>query len=284
MKSNFKVLVVIFFAFLTIVSSCEQSDPQFEGRSGDTLQFSGRSWVIKSSNALQGPGPNFFSNHPNDVWVDDNGYLHLTISERDGMWKSTEVVSTDTMGYGTYIFTIEGDPVNIDENVVVGLFTWDDSTFEQQANSEVDIEFAKWGEADVDSTLQYGVQPIAFGPYNEERVNKPPVDNNQWIGVSTHSFTWTDSLITWASWPGPNFNEGQPTASWAFSDTMPARIKFEQGNGDGQSQPVVIPAPGRNTNARMNLWLLNGFGTNGPTSSTRQEIIIRKFQYIPAGN
>ncbi|NVK26599.1 MAG: hypothetical protein HWE14_01080 [Flavobacteriia bacterium] len=270
-------MIHIFAALaLAITFGCEQSDPSFNGREGDTLTFSGLKWDIKSSSVVVGPGPNYFSKHPNDVFIDDKGYLHLSVDFRDGQWRSTEIISQDTMGYGTYVWTLEGDPVNIDPNLVIGLFTWDNNTFQTQANSEVDIEFSKWGDEEEEYTLQYGVQPIAFGPYNPERVDKPEEDNSNWIGVSTHAFTWTDTLITWESWKGSAYGNGAPDASWSFDLSNPARIKYEGGN---QSDAIIIPAPGNTTNARMNLWLVNG--PAGPAFGTRQEIIIRKFDYIP---
>ncbi len=266
------LMIPVLFALL----SCEQSEPTFNGREGDILNFSGRKWQIKHSNALLGPGPNYFTDHPNDVFIDDDGYLHLSVTERSGNWRCTEVISLDTMGYGTYIWTIQGDPVNIDRNIVLGLFTWDNNTFQEEANSEVDIEFAKWGDAEEAYTLQYGVQPIAFGPYNPERVDKPVVEPSKWVGVSTHAFTWTDTLITWQSWEGPNYGAGPPQAEWSFDLNNPARIKFE---GNMQSDPIIIPGPGNTTNARMNLWLVNG--PEGPFFPLRHEMIIQKFEYRP---
>ncbi len=277
MKKFIHVLsITLIVAGCIATTSCEVSEPAVRSRQGDTLNFAGREWVIKHNDALLGPGPNIFTNHPSHVWVDNNGYLHLTIDEREGTWYSTEVVSKENMGYGTYVFTIQGDPVNIDENVVLGLFTWDNNTFQQEANSEVDIEFAKWGEPEEGYTLQYGVQPINFGPYYPERVDKPVVDSSQWIGVSTHAFTWTDTLITWKSWPGSEYDNGTPTASWNFDLNNPARIKNE---GQNSSRPIIIPAPGETTNARMNFWLLEG--PSGPANQERHEMIIRNFQYLP---
>jgi hypothetical protein len=174
------------------------------------------------------------------------------------------------------VWTIQGNPVNIDRNIVLGLFTWDNNTFQEQANSEVDIEFAKWGDAEEEYTLQYGVQPIAFGPYNEERVFKPLADNDNWIGTSTHAFTWTDSLITWESWAGDVYGAGTPDAVWTFDLNNPAKRKFE---GANVSDAIIIPAPGATTNARMNLWLVNG--PEGPFVPVRHEIIIQKFEFIP---
>lgn len=261
---------------IILLFSCQQSEPEFNGRDGDFLTFSGLQWEIKHSSQLLGPGPNYFSDHPNDVWIDDQDYLHLSVREHDGIWYCTEVVSVDTFAYGTYIFTIDGNLKNIDQNIVLGLFTWDNNTFQEEANSEVDIEFAKWGIDTVENTLQYGVQPINFGEFYPERVYKPEVDPQNWVGVSTHVFTWTDTLITWQSWTGSEYNNGPPLAEWSFNLDNPARIKYE---GENQSDPVIIPAPGNTTNARMNLWLVNG--PVGPANQFNHEVIIQKFQFIP---
>ncbi|MCT4622791.1 MAG: hypothetical protein N4A46_04140 [Schleiferiaceae bacterium] len=270
-----KKLIIVLLAS-SLLWACKQGDPSFNQRTDDVLTFSGMKWRIKSG--FDGPGPNNFTNHPNDVFIDDNGHLHLSVTERNGVWNCTEVILADTFttGYGTYIWTTQGDPVNIDRNIVLGLFTWDYNTFQEAANSEVDIEFAKWGDPEEEYTLQYGVQPIAFGPYNEERVHKPEANNNNWIGTSTHAFTWTDSLITWESWSGPDYGVGDPAASWSFDLNNPPKRKFENGN---ISDPIIIPAPGNTTGPHMNLWLVNG--PEGPFVPIRHEIIIQKFQYIP---
>ena len=275
---------VHYFTFILIASTllfgwgCEQGDPVFNGRDGDILTFAGRDWTIKHRDSvLMGPGPNFFSDHPNDVWVDDDGFLHLTITQRDGSWHATEVVSVESMGYGTYTWTIQGDMLDIDPQVVLGLFTWDNYTFQEEANSEVDIEFSKWGEDLDTTTLQYGVQPIAFGPYNAERAYKPQGDSLYTAGISTHEFTWTDTLITWRSWAGEYSQNPEILGYWEFDDSNPARIKYE---GPNVSDPIVIPGPGDSTNARMNYWLLTG-PTAGPDNGRRHEVIIRDFIYQP---
>ena len=76
-----------------------------------------------------GPGPNYFSGRYEDVWVDENGYLHMHISEHDGRWYSSEVVSRDTMGWNLYLGGA-GDLLEYSENIVLGLFTWDNNTFQ----------------------------------------------------------------------------------------------------------------------------------------------------------
>lgn len=265
---------------LLFIIGCKQSDPNdVLGRKGDIVHFAGRKWDVKSSTIPVGPGPNIFSKLYQDVWVDENGYLHLHISNRGGIWYSSEVISQDTMGYGKYAWTVQGDPMTFASNVVLGLFTWDNNTFFSQANSEVDVELSKWGNESSTTPLTYSVQPVNFGPFYDERSEYANVNPDALRGVNTHVFEWTDTLITWYSYPG-DYDSGRPIfASWSFDLSNPARIKYEGGQ---QSVPVVIPAPGNTTNARMNFWTLPHVAI-GPANGLPHEIVIRDFRYEPAG-
>jgi len=277
---NVKFLLPIALIFYLFVSnSCVQEAPKFGKRTGDSLFFSGRFWTIKKfETSLMGPGPNYFSTNPNHVWVDNRDQLHMTISQANGKWFATEIVSTDTMGYGTYTFTVLGDFKNMPENVTLGLFTWDDNTFYEAANSEVDIEFSKWGDTNSVQSLNYAVQPVAFGPVYEERAHNEQLENpDVLIGTSTHEFTWAPDKITWRSYTGSEAKDENKIAEWAFTSDMPGRIKYENGQS---SVPVVIPKPGRTTNARINFWLQTWI-SDGPAGGQEQEVIITKFEYQP---
>jgi len=276
MKTSLYIAAI--FAVVSFLSSCDQSDPPSFGRSGDVVFFSDYAWDVKHATTLQGPGPNMFSNNPDDIYVDNEGYLHMWINEHDGTWFSTEVVSQDTMGYGTYRFTVEGDFVNMPENITVGLFTWDNNTFFEHGNSEIDVELAKWGDADKQNTLQYAVQPVAFSTFFEERVDNPDSTEQYLIGVSTHMFHWTDSLVTFKSYAGEVEAAEHLIAEWSFGLNNPPRVKQEGGNN---SQPIVIPGPGSTTNARINYWLLP-WVSPAPTDEMPHELIVRSFSYTPA--
>lgn len=268
----------IFFFILLSLAACKQSDPEdVLGRNGDVVYFSGQVWDVKIHEELVGPGPNYFSPYYDDVYVDELGYLHLKIAEHNGKWYATEVVGRDTIGYGTFTWVIQGDVENIPENIVVGLFTWDNESFFTQANSEVDIEFSRWGNIETENTLYYSVQPVNFGTYYPERSKEAETLPSDLIGVTTHSFTWTDTLIEWSSYKGEGINEANKTAYWSFDLDNPPRIKYENGYA---SDPIVIPAPGEATTVRINFWLLP-WVSNEPTDGLTQEIVIRSFTYTP---
>jgi hypothetical protein len=66
-------------------------------------------------------------------------------------------------------------------------------------------------------------------------------------------------------------------ATWKFDLNNPARVKQE---GGITSAPIIIPAPGTTTNARMNLWLMQDQNA-GPTGGQTYEVVIRSFTYHP---
>lgn len=268
---------ILLLSCISVFTACKQSDPEdVLGRIGDVVDFSGYLWDVKHASYQMGPGPNFFSRRYEDVFVDHKGYLHMRISQHQGVWYASEVITQEAFGYGTYIFTVQADLVNIPENTVLGLFTWSNESFATQANSEIDIEFAKWGDPEA-STLHYSVQPVNFGPYYPERSNAAEVDPNALIGVSTHLFHWTDTLVTWKSYAGAEVDPEREIASWTFDDSNPARIKYENGQA---SDPIVIPAPDEFTNARINYWILPHIAIQ-PTDGQEHEVVIQRFSYIP---
>lgn len=261
---------------------CEQSDPNSQIKpkiindSGDIV-FSGYGWKIKKSTVPVGPGPNIFGGTDSNVWVDQNGYLHLKIAFLNGKWQSSELICTENTGYGTYIFTLGSDVTKMNENIVLGLFTWDDNTFYSQANSEVDIEFARWFKANDTLLLTTSVQPVVFDnatPFTE-RTFKPQMSVSKLKYPSTHAFEWHADNITWNSYSGRSFPGIEKIANWSFSKNNQPRVKTEGGKS---SVPIIIPEPGNTTNARINLWLLNG---RAPSDNKPFEVIIERFDYLP---
>lgn len=244
-----------------------------------TLDFSHREWIIKHAKNQIGPGSNYFSHKKRNVWIDGDGALHLKVADGDDIWKSVEVVSRDTFGYGTYIFTLEGDLNDLDPNVTFGLFTWNSNTFKTQANSEIDIEFAKWGSLGEENVLQYAVHPVGIGEEQKFRVHRPDLDTTCWNGVSTHAFTWTDTCVMWQSFKGESMQPEDLVSLWRFDNSSSPVIKKEEGL---RSDPVLIPEPEGATNVRMNLWLAKGPFV-GPIKKRATEVIVRNFQYIPSG-
>jgi hypothetical protein len=222
-------------------------DPIFK-----TIEFSGYTWKIKASETPVGPGPNYFSDRAEDVWVDQNGQLHLNVVYRNGQWYSTEVFTAAPLGYGVYTFTLASRVDQLDKNVVLGLFTWDD-TAPQYNYREIDIEFSRWGEEAGDNA-QFVVQPWDHAG-NRHRFNMVLQGN-----YSTHSFDWSADSIMFSSFQGHASlpAPGDEIESWLYTG-------------------ADIPPAGAG-NARINLWLLNG---NPPSDGQGVEMIVESFRFAP---
>ena len=106
-----------------------------------TINFSGYAWNVKASNNdthRMGPGNNLWNGDSNAVSVDNQGKLHLKVTNKNNKWYSSEVYLSSSLGYGKYSWTIDSGAKNVDTNLVVGLFLYQDDTH------ELDIEFTDW--------------------------------------------------------------------------------------------------------------------------------------------
>jgi hypothetical protein len=207
-----------------------------------TITFSGYEWSVKDHNRKIGPGPNFFS--ASNVHVDPAGRLHLAITPQGKKWTVAEVINTRSdLGHGTYTWTLASSPT-FDPNVVLGLFTWNDAPDDN--HREIDIEYARWGNAADPNNAQYVVQPYSTAG-NEHRWQDASL-----LAGSTHSFTWLPDRVDFES----RAADGTLLESWSY---------------DGPD----VPAPG-GENVRMNLWLFRGAA---PTDGQPVEIVFESFTH-----
>ncbi len=216
-----------------------------------TINFSGIEWVVKGATEPVGPGPNWFNDAPDNVWVDSMGNLHLKIHRVNDKWTCAEVVTKDVFGYGRYFFQVISELDELDPSIVFGLFTWSNRGVH---NKEIDVEFSKWGDPDARYNAQYVIQPAHV------RGNRYRFPLKQEGSYTTHQFSWYPRFINFYSFHGHVFNNDQeatPIKFWVY----PKRF--------GKPRKVHI---------RMNLWLNKG---EPPTNEEEAEVIIRKFRYEP---
>lgn len=102
-----------------------------------TISFSGYIWECKRTDSRVGPGPNHFSDAPSLVSVSDTGELHLSLTQEDGIWKSSEVGLEKPLGFGLYRFTVTSSLHDLDTEAVFGAFLYESDT------QEIDIEVSK---------------------------------------------------------------------------------------------------------------------------------------------
>jgi hypothetical protein len=220
-----------------------------------TISWKGHSW-----NVTNGGMAGVCRGNPANVSVDANGYLHLTIANNGGTWTAAEIFSTDRIGFGTYQWQIEGPIDKLDKNVVVGLFPYGpEAGIGESGNNEIDIEFARWGNAAWPNG-NYTIWPptgTTTGSHTFE------VSLGGGTSITTR-FSWTSAKIDFATLGG--FVDVDATSglidAWSFAPANPT-TKIPQ-----QAMPLG-----------MNLWCYD----NPPSDGKSVEIVVRDFQFVPLG-
>ena len=212
-----------------------------------TLSFAGLDWYVKDAPVQVYPGPQFFVK--DNAYVDSAGQLHLKISQCGDSWCAAEIYTKQSVGYGTYRFTINSQLSNLDPNVTLGLFSWDAQAGDQN-NHEWDIEFSRWGNAAATTNAQYVVQPYG-GPNNIQHFVMSA------SAPSAHIVTWSPAQI-------------------GFVSSTSANSLISQWNFAGVATPV--PTPG-DVHLHLNFYTASG---QAPSVRATQEVVISAFQYSPA--
>lgn len=243
------MLRIIIGAMILSMAASSCGEPEFVIPEGArVISFSGFEWVVSDSEGNQvGPGPNYFSDSEENVWVDDEGRLHLRITYTDSRWNCARVELAERTGYGKYIFYVSSRPDSLDRQVVWGLYTYKNDT------EEIDIEFSRWG-FENNQEAQYAIQP------SHRTGNKARFRMNREGSHSTHLFEWTKKWIDFASYIGHTrypVNETEIIARWRY-----------YGND--------IP-PDSDEKLKMNLWLFRG---TPPFNGKETEVVIDRVEII----
>ena len=220
-----------------------------------TVDFAGYSWWVKQGASL-GPGPNNFSDSEQNVVVDPNGHLHMRIAQRGDTWYCSEIVGCESLGRGTYVYTIESRLDLLDPNAVLGLFTWEDDVG-QYNYREIDFEFSRWIDPNDPDCGQYVVQPWDT-PGNRYRF---PIDYSGKPLTTTHVKNWQADGISFSSFFGD------------FSLDPPVEDRIASWDYTGSDNP-----PHGAENPRINFWLIRGWP---PANGQDAEVVVRDFQFLP---
>jgi hypothetical protein len=219
------------------------------------LFFSGRTWAVRYMEEEERPGPNLWSDSHDAAWVDAEGRLHLALTRVDGVVHSAEVVLLESLGLGTYLFSIDSRVRQRNEFAVVGLFVRD--AFTERENREFDIEFARWADPD-GPDAQYVMAPWQLEG-NGDRFTVGPLYER-----TIHACEWRQDrhLFTSAlhhAWPP---DEADVLRRWDY---------------DGPS--VMIP---ENERVRFSLWLFR-HPEPPPGAGDDVELVVRRFDHLPPG-
>jgi hypothetical protein len=255
---------ILIFAIITCIflnactqPSVEESNPkpsQARAAAVTTINFAGLTWEVKDAYTSKvGPGPNYFSK--DNVWVDVDGKLHLKIRKiSTNKWTCAELKTQQLFGNGVYQFWVEGRPDLFDKNTVLGLFNYPcaNGTCEPDGTHEIDIEFAKWGNATQSNTLNYTTYPNAVGGATYHQTFPLSLSGGTY---TTHRYTRTANSVFFQSLYGHQTDNTNQFASATSTNTVSTL-----------AMPVY-----------MNLWLFQG---KTPSDKKEVEIVIRDFKFV----
>ena len=131
------------------------------GRKGDSvvrlISWSGRPWLVYS-NASNGPEHVKLTNSDRAIWIDSRGRLHLHIVKIDGVWRSVELRSLNTVSYGTYRLINDTATGKFADQTVFGMFVYRPGT--KTYTNEIDIENSRFPRyLKAPNNAQFAVQP-----------------------------------------------------------------------------------------------------------------------------
>jgi hypothetical protein len=198
--------------------------------SATSLTFAGYQWTVKSSTTPIGPGPNLFD--AKGPFVDSSGALHLQILKTKAGWECSEVILNPTLGYGTYSWTVDGPVSTLDPNVVLALFTYDDSN-SVPWNREIDFEASRFANRRESTNAQYVVQP-----YNiSGNLHRITLGNKS---VTTVTMTWVPGTVTFSADSLPLWTNSSSSVPTSATEQVHMSLWLFKGVPPSNSQPVSV--------------------------------------------
>jgi hypothetical protein len=211
-----------------------------------SIKFSGYDWNIRTIASDRGGLNNFYD--ADNAWIDARGFLHLRIKKRADRWSCAEVEISRSLGYGTYVITVD-DTSHLEPAAVLSLNTFDDWGGDQHFR-ELDVETSRWGDAKNKNNAQFAIQPF-YVPGNLARFTQP-------AGILTHSFRWIDGSASFKTTQGSSVRAGAPVVSeHVFSAGVPTA-------GEEKFQILFYVV-----------------GSDKSPLQHENEVVIEKFQYLP---
>jgi hypothetical protein len=219
-----------------------------------SLLWQKRRWEVRAM-GTGGPGPNHWD--ARNVSIARNGDLTLKILKRGGLWTCAELFTQERLGFGTYDFDLIARPDRFVPQIVLGFFPYTRPDIGPDATNEIDIEFARWGDAK-NPVGNFTVWPAVKEPGLAQTSQVFPMVLTG--DYTSYRFVWTPTEIRFEAHHGHG-NTGPLMASWRFAPPDPQRRMPQK------------PMP-----LHLNLWLFQG---KAPADNRPVEVALRQIRYTP---
>lgn len=211
-----------------------------------TVNFSGYEWFTREATVNRQGTRTVFD--PANAWTDENGFLHLRISNRSGKWTSGKINLTRSLGYGTYIFTVR-DISRLEPAGYLSLSTWDPLEAGQN-HREMILEVSPPAQSSADTNLRYIIQPYYLA-MNVAQFNVP-------TGTLTHLIRWEPGRAEFKTFRGSQTGSVEkPVAEHDFTLGIPT--------SEGEAVNIAL--------------YIGDYSEQSLKQET--EVIIEKFEYLP---
>ena len=145
---------------------------------------------------------------------------------------------------------------SFDDNVVLGLFNYPTGDVGPDGTHEIDVEFARWGEA------RNPLGNFTVWPVEKERRQVTKSFPFNFAGIeSTYRFTWSPGEIVFQSLKGLRDDDREELHHRHYRPQAPTRFIAQK------------PMP-----VHLNLWLFKG---RPPKNGKEVEVILRAFRFTP---
>jgi DNA-directed RNA polymerase subunit RPC12/RpoP len=239
--------------FLDIAETAGSREPAApnagqRARSEKTIRLSGYDFAAKDSPS-HGPGPCAWNR--DNAWSDDQGRVHLKLTNKEDRWTAAEIRSVKPLGgLGSSKWTLSSETPfdQLDPNIVIGCFAFGAT----DKDGEIDVEFGRFGEPD-SGPGRLVVHPAKLGD-SEERFAMPADVSRVVVG-----FDWQPNEIRFEATGTKRDGSTVALAAWKYRGEK-------------------IPKDPSRFHAHCNVWMFK----NQPPSDAREvEIVIEKFEFKP---
>ena len=149
---------------------------------GSNISWKGTNWIITSSNT-------------ENVWIDDDGFMHMVFKKVSGVWTGTNMEDGTSRLYGRIKLVAHSESLNLERNTTWGICTYHAPVSGNAA--EIDIEMNQW--PGYDQHVWFSNHPAGIDSY-PENLYYGVLSSDPYIDATdvTYIIEWTPSYIYYA--------------------------------------------------------------------------------------